>query len=404
MRTERRHIRSATMTALLALIVAACGGGTGGDTATTVASDETTATTGATDTTATTETTAGATDTTAAETTETSAAAEAYRAVIIYPGTNDDQSWSNSWYDGAQAAIEANPGLEVETVELINDVDAAIAQGSAFAAEGVDLILIAHGGLVDAALQLAEQFPDVQVCLAPYQPAPDEEQPANLCWIDIEQHHANFLAGALAALVSETGQIASVNGFAFPGLTRQPEAFHLGARCVNPDIVFNQTYIESWTDTALAKSAAQALIAGGADVVLSATDSAVFGIIEAVSEASGDAWVIPSYYDSDSIAPEEVLTSAVHGLAFASTALLEKGVAGELQPFENFTAQNDPEIAAAPLYDDEDLLTDEARPVFEEIETKVRAGEIVIPDETEGDNPIGVEGAGGTVDPASIGC
>ena len=77
---------------------------------------------------------------------------------------------------------------------------------------------------------------------------------------------------------SESGHIASLNGFAFPALTRQPEAFNLGARCVNPDITFTQQYIETWTDTGIAKSAAQAEIAGGADVILSATDSAVFGI------------------------------------------------------------------------------------------------------------------------------
>ena len=105
-------------------------------------------------------------------------------------------------------------------------------------------------------------------------------------WIDIAQHNANFLAGALAAMVTESGHIASLNGFAFPGLTRQPEAFNLGARCVNPDITFTQQYIETWTDTGIAKSAAQAEIAGGADVVLAATDSAVFGIIEAAAEAA----------------------------------------------------------------------------------------------------------------------
>ena len=91
------------------------------------------------------------------------------------------------------------------------------------------------------------------------------------------------MAGALAAMVTESGHIASLNGFV-SALTRQPEAFNLGARCVNPDITFTQQYIETWTDTGIAKSATQAEIAGGADVVLSATDSAVFGILEGAAK------------------------------------------------------------------------------------------------------------------------
>ena len=60
------------------------------------------------------------------------------------PGTADDLSWSNAWWDGAAQAMEANPNITVESVEL-NDPAAVVQQGSAFASEGFDLILIAHG-------------------------------------------------------------------------------------------------------------------------------------------------------------------------------------------------------------------------------------------------------------------
>ena len=327
----------ALLTALL-MVLAACGDGDGDaaddggdDAADTTAAPADDGGDDAADTTAAPADDGGddAADTTAAPADD----AEPYRVALIYPGTADDLSWSNAWFDGAEIAMANNPNIEVESVELLNDPDAVLQQGSAFAGQGFDFIMIAHGAMVDPAITLAQQFPDVQVCLAPHHPGEatgGDNQPANLCWVDPAQHNANFLAGALAALVSDTGKIASLNGFAFPGLTRQPEAFVLGARCVNADIDFSQQYIETWTDTGIAKAAAQSEIAGGADVILSATDSAVFGILEAAEEADSQVWVVPSYYESQSLGPDVVLTSAIHGLTFTSTSIIEMAAAGEI--------------------------------------------------------------------------
>jgi basic membrane protein A len=397
----------ALITALL-MVLAACGDGDDDADAddaadTTAAPADDTADDTAADTTA--APADDAADTTAAPADD----GEPYRVALIYPGTADDLSWSNAWFDGAEIAMANNPSIEVESVELLNDPDAVLQQGSAFAGQGFDFILIAHGAMVDPAITLAQQFPDVQVCLAPHHPGDatgGDNQPANLCWVDPAQHNANFLAGALAGLVTETGKIASLNGFAFPGLTRQPESFVLGARCVNPDIDFSQQYIETWTDTGIAKAAAQSEIAGGADVILSATDSAVFGILEAAEEADSQVWVVPSYYESQSLGPDVVLTSAIHGLTFTSTSIIEMAAAGEIgeRDFVEFDATNNPEINA-PLYDNiAELLSDEDRATYDGIVEGVRSGTIMVPDETAGSPTIGAEGDGTAIDPASIGC
>ena len=182
------------------------------------------------------------------------ASADSYRVALIYPGTATDLSWSNAWFDGAEQAMAANSDIHVESVELLNDPASVLQQGAAFASQGYDMVLIAHGAMVDPAITLAQQFPGVQFCLAPHHPSDatgPPTQPDNLCWIDVAQHNANFLAGALAALMTQSGHVGSLNGFAFPALTRQAEGFHLGARCVNPNIKFSQQYINTWTDTGI---------------------------------------------------------------------------------------------------------------------------------------------------------
>ena len=157
-----------------------------------------------------TETTAAAAGTTEAS------GGEAYQVALIYPGTADDLSWSNAWFDGAEQAMEANPNITVESVELLNDPAAVVQQGSAFASEGFDHDpdrprrdggASAHaGGAVPRRADLSRTV----------QPRRRRRVAGNLCWIDMAQHNANFLAGALAAMVTESGHIASLNGFAFP--------------------------------------------------------------------------------------------------------------------------------------------------------------------------------------------
>ena len=106
--------------------------------------------------------------------------------------------------------------------------------------------------------------------------------------------------------------------------------------------------------------------------------------------------------------PFPVLTSAIHGLADVTLHMLNQGVRGEIDPrsFYDFTAYNTPGISAAPLRGPGLLaLSATGKAIFEDLEAHVRSGEIQIPDETEGATQIGNEqGAGGRIDPASIGC
>ncbi|MDH5293625.1 MAG: hypothetical protein OEW91_08070, partial [Acidimicrobiia bacterium] len=114
----------------------------------------------------------------------------------------------------------------------------------------------------------------------------------------------------------------------------------------------------------------------------------------------------PSYYESQSLDPDHVLTSAIHGLTFTSKSMIEMAAAGEIgaQAFVEFDALNNPEINA-PLYDSVGaLLSDDDKAQFEAIVAGVKDGSITVPDETAGDSPIGAEGSGATVDLAAIGC
>ena len=333
-----------------------------------------------------------------------SAEENVYRVALLVPGTADDASWSNAWADGAKRFSD-NSKIEVVLVESLPGMADFEQQGAAFAGEGFDFVILADGRMVDTAKKLAERFPDTLFCQLPYTPGEDKHLLPNLCYADAEVHHANFFTGVLAALVSKSGHIASINGFEFPALTRQPETFVLGARCINADVQFSQDYIQSWTDTGLAKASAQSLHAAGADVVMVASDQAVLGAISAAKESDGNLWIIPSYYDSDFIAPDVVLTSAVHGMSDIAESWINmaasSNIGGDIIRFDSTTTMG---IAAAPLYSDVDVLTADQRAQFDTLVAKVRSGEINIPDESNGVYTVGTVGSGQAIPLDAIGC
>lgn len=335
-----------------------------------------------------------------------SADADPYKALVITNGPENDRSWSNSVYDGVQQFAD-DPGFEVSFIGSLNDSADLVQQASAYASDGYDMILISNGAMGAAATQLAQQFPDVTVCQGPWSPSDEElaALPANQCVWNVKQQDGTFLAGVLAGLITQTDKISSVAGMDFPAVVRQPEGFVLGARCVNPDVTAEIQYTGSFDDVASAQSAAQTQIAAGSDVILSAVDGAVSGLYGAGREADGDVWVIPSYYDSYESAPEVIATSVLYNLDGLTADLIAKGAAGEITP-QSYYPYNYANLGVGELADfhDNPAVTDEVIATLTEIQDKLRSGEIVVPDEVGADAPLSVQGAGSTIDPASIGC
>ena len=345
--------------------------------------------------------------TTASETAGSAGSADAFKAVVLTDGPNNDQSWSNSVSDGL-AQIDESLDITTDFVGPLTTPDEYVQQGSAYASQGFNMILITNGAQTASAIQLAESFPDVTVCQGPISPTDEELAafPENFCAWNLKQQDGTFLAGVLAGLVTQTNKLASVAGGEFPAVIRQPEGFVLGARCVNPDVTMDTQYINSFSDVAAAQAAAQTQVAAGADIILSAVDGAVRGLYSAAEGAPQPTFVIPSYFDSYEQAPEVVLTSVLYNLNGITADLIERGARGEIvsQEYIPFNYANLQVGELADFHGRNDVVTDEIKATLTEIEEKLRSGEIVVPDEDGADAPLSIDGAGSTIDPASIGC
>jgi basic membrane protein A len=331
-----------------------------------------------------------------------------FSVALISEGAQNDKSFSNSLYNGAKKAADEK-GFGMKFVGSLVTPDEFLRQGNSFASSGVDLLVILHGGMAVQAREIAKRFPKVTVCVGPVQPTPKEKasDPPNVCYWDVQQQDGSFMAGALAAMMDKVDRIGSINAFEFSAITRQAEGFALGARCVNPNIKFSQVYIESWTDTAKAKAAAQSMIAAGADVLLAATDSAVVGMYEAARAAKTPVFVIPSYFDTYDQAPDVILTSILHNLDGAmydlvstaqSTGLGDHALKdydflhGEVGKLADFREKTDKVIGKA--------VVDRWN---KEIVGAVKSGAIKLPGTNTTNPALGSVGSGTKLDPASLG-
>jgi basic membrane protein A len=318
-----------------------------------------------------------------------------YRVAALLTGTENDGGISQGFVEGMRMA-ESKYGVEIRTVGPIQTPDETMQQGAAFAQEGFDLVFIVHSGLIDATPKLAEQFPDTTFC-AFFDEDPDvlAGQPKNVCYFDPENQYGSFMGGVAAGLATTTNHVGAIVGMDIPLATRQAQGFHLGAKCVNPDVKYGEVFTGDFNDAAKAKAAAESLYGNGADILLAAVDSAVQGMFTG-AEAEPGRLVVAQYFDNYDAAPDVVLTSALFGLDEIALKMIEDGMAGSIERQYRFTDK----FSLAPFHQHADALGEENFAKIEAIKAKILAGDIRIPLEDE----IGAAGSAAAIDVTELGC
>ncbi len=328
---------------------------------------------------------------------------EGYKVAVLSLGTETDRSFAQANFDGAKEA-EKEYGVDATIVPNVLTPEQYIQQGAAFARRGYDMVLLQFGVATQAAVQLAKQFPDVRFGVV-WDPTDKEAAnlPPNLFTWDPQQQEGAFLAGALAALVTKSGVVGSVSGSPFPLITRQLEGFDLGARCVDPQVKVLQRYTgdPTYADAGLARSATDALIADGADIIYTALDGAVNGVYQAARNKPGTA-VIAQYFDQGDKAPDVILTSVLFNLQGINKDMIRRGFEGKLKDRDHlvYNLANLDVGTLAPFGQLADRVSPEAQKKLDEIEQKIRDGEIKVPSNEELAKPK----AAAKIDPKSLGC
>src|SRR5829696_5945173 len=213
------------------------------------------------------------------------------RVAVLFPGLVDDQSWNQAGFEGLTRLEEE--GAEIAYTERVNQSQ-QVEVFRNYAQQGYDII-VGHGGeYMDAALQVAAEYPDLQFVVTNGNKGADNVTSFTLSYRDM-----GILAGTLAGLMTESNKLAYVAGQEIPVALDAVEGFQEGVARVNPEA--DVTYTGSWEDVDKAREAALALISDGADVVWHVLDAADAGVLSAAEDEG--VMAIGLYGDQSELAP-----------------------------------------------------------------------------------------------------
>jgi basic membrane protein A len=204
-------------------------------------------------------------------------------------GQIDDGSFNEGAYNGLLAVERC--GATIDYIETQDSTDYA-SNIAEFAEQGYDIIVTVGFALRQATIEAAAAYPDIRFI------GVDQFQGVatpGVTGLIFPEDQAGFLAGYLAANLSQTGTIAAVLGTDLvPPVVAFKEGYEAGARYANPNISIISTYHPGGLDVAFtdpqwgAATARQALDQG-ADVIFGAGGKTGNGaLIEVAGAVSGD--------------------------------------------------------------------------------------------------------------------
>lgn len=295
--------------------------------------------------------------------------------LVTDTGSVNDKSFNQSSWEGVKRA-ETELGVETKYVETKDAKDYA-ANIQQFVDAKYDVIVTVGFNLAADTVAAAKANPGIKfIGVDQFQ----EAEVPNLAGLIFDEDKAGYLAGALAALLSKTGNIGAVCGTdAVPPVWRFGEAYKVGAMSIKPDIKVQVTYhsdvdfSKTFNDPEWGKTTALSMIDGGADVLFGAGGNTGNGAIFAAKDKGLPAIGV----DTD----QYFTIGDQYKSALASSAmkLLTPGVFNLIKTVQDGTfkgGNNVGEVGLAPFHDMDSQIPAEAKTKLQEIDKGLKDGTI----------------------------
>lgn len=354
----KKKILSLVLASAMALSLTACGNSNTANNATADTTQETTQE-------AAEETTEEKTE----ETTEAKDASEIKVGMVTDTGGVNDGSFNQSSWEGLQRASK-ELGITVKYLESATDAD-YIPNIETFVDEEYDLIICVGYALADALKTEAEANPQQKFAIIDDQSNADLD---NVTCLMFEQAQASYLVGYVAGLTTKSNTVGFVIGMSTDTMNQFGYGYLAGAIDANADVKVLQSNANSFADTAAGKTAANNMVADGADVIFHAAGGTGLGVIDACKEAG--IWAIGVDSDQSPLAPETIITSAMKRVDNACYDVAEAVANGTLENGVKTYSLSDAGVDIAPTTTN---LSDDVLTKVNEVKEKIISGEITVP-------------------------
>jgi basic membrane protein A and related proteins len=308
-------------------------------------------------------------------------------------GGVDDHSFNETAYKGlTDAASELGFEPQVLESEAEPDYEANINQ---FISDGCDLIITVGFLLGGATATAATDNPDQKFAIVDYDFSVDAGDSAdefdNVAELTFSTDQAAFLAGYVAAAMTESGKVGTYGGVNIPTVTIFMKGFEAGIDYWN-DENDGDVKLLGWStadddglftgdfeDQTKGRSTTEQLLDQGADIIMPVAGPVGQGSIEAVDAAGGGAKLI--WVDTDGCVSVEAscdlfLTSVMKNMDVAVHDTVTAAANDEFKSGLYTGTLENGGVGIAPFHNFDDQVPQEVKDKVEELQQKIIDGDI----------------------------
>jgi basic membrane protein A len=292
---------------------------------------------------------------------------------MLARGGLGDKAFNDSANAGLQKAA-SSLGAETKTFPY-QDGDPQLQAFRQAAKDGYNPIIALGSENAKALTTVAAEYPKLSFAIID-----TTATGANVTSVVFIETDGDFLAGALAALLSPNGKIGYLGGADVTVIRRIAFGFLQGVTYVDPQAQVDMKFIAGKDDFSgfakpdVARQMTTAMYAAGDEIIYAAAGGSGLGAIDAAKAAGKP--IITTGSDQRWIAPDVVVTSRTKNMDAAVSSLIQQFVQGKLQPGTITLDYKSGGIGMAPLSDT--LVSAALKAKFEQIRSDLEAGKITV--------------------------
>ena len=296
-------------------------------------------------------------------------------ALLLARGGLGDKAFNDSANAGLQKAA-GELGAETKSFDFQGNDDDQITLLHQIAQQSYDPIIAIGSENMVAVNAVAAEYPKLNFVIIDA-----SSKGKNVTSVVFSELEGDFLAGALAALLSPSGKIGYLGGAEVTVIYRIGFGFKQGVKYVNPKAQIDTRYIGGQDDFSgfarpdVGKRLTTRLYyEDGDEIVYAAAGGSGLGAIDAAKEAGKP--IITTGSDQRWSAPAVVVTSRTKNMDDAVFSAIQQFIQGSLQPGTTTLDYKSGGIGLAPL--SEKLVSAEILAKFQKIRSDLEAGKIFV--------------------------